>query len=352
MLNNDEIIDAIKKKEIEITISFELNDNNICKLNEEKSIISTSLSNNIYSDRLKLTMGPIIKKLNSKHVPHKYRFKSHPNCFDLSKSGNTYYINPGESITILTNEKIKLNGKYSCLIIPRVSMSDVGIVVTPAYIDPYYHGLLRLHLTNFSNQIFKINTLESIAQCFFFRINEIKSPSFKENFATKSVFYGQTWKEIYESDRDPFPIKKQSICVDKKLKFKETLINIICILKKSLPIISIAGNTLVLLLAIYSYKLKFDRYFSIVEQIKDFTNKSASEIIIEAGQFYGEKTIEVSCKKSEIITILLDNNDVHYKILSSDTEDVCTIIFSYYLATTLPEDCEIDFSYTIIRSIN
>ena len=64
MLTNDRIIKAINDKEIEIAVAFGLEKGNPILYESEKSILITSLKENLYSDRLKLTLGPIIKVLN------------------------------------------------------------------------------------------------------------------------------------------------------------------------------------------------------------------------------------------------------------------------------------------------
>ena len=108
MLSNIRIIKAINDKEIEISVAFGLNDGRLDLYNSEQDLLNSSLKENLYSDRLKLTMGPIVKVLGKKSINPKYRFKTTNDCYDLRKSDNKYVINPGESIIVLTNEKIKL----------------------------------------------------------------------------------------------------------------------------------------------------------------------------------------------------------------------------------------------------
>ncbi|MEY8391903.1 hypothetical protein AALA98_11110 [Lachnospiraceae bacterium 45-W7] len=220
MLGNEEIKKVITDKEIELTVSFGFKDGMPTQYETEQDLLSTQLKDNLYSDRLKLTMGPIVKVLNQKLVKSKFRFKATRDCCDLRKSNNKYTINPGESIVILTNERIKLNGKYACLIVPRISMSDVGIVVTTAYVDPYYNGVMRLHLSNLSDKSYELTFLETIAQCFFFELPDYVPEKFEEEFSMKSVFFGQTWNGILNSDRNPFPTKKESANVDRLSNIK------------------------------------------------------------------------------------------------------------------------------------
>lgn len=351
MLSQDKIIEAICSDEIEISISFCYDEGKLVFYESEQKLLSSPLKDNLYSDRLKLTMGPIIKVLNRKRIKPKYRFKSLPDCFDLRKSDNKYIINPGESITVLTNEKIKLNGKYACIVIPRISLSDVGIVVTTAYVDPYYHGVMRLHLSNLSDQTYELSSLEAIAQCFFFELSDNVSKVYKDEFSMKSVFYGQTWKGILSSDRNPFPIKKQSVIVDKFLSLKNQINIIGSYIKQHSLIFMFITNLIVILSGYAAFKQEFTQYTTAMQQIEDFLEPTATEIVINAGELHGEKEIVVPYEKSDIVSVLSNNDEIQYKILSSDVKSETKIIFSYSLSSPLAENYELNFTYVIIRRI-
>lgn len=66
MLSNEKIRKALDDKEIEIAVSFEFKEGTPTSNEIEKDFLSSSLTDNLYSDRLKLTMGPIVKVLNKK----------------------------------------------------------------------------------------------------------------------------------------------------------------------------------------------------------------------------------------------------------------------------------------------
>lgn len=296
-------------------------------------------------------MGPIIKVLNRKRINHKYRFKSLPDCFDLRKSDNKYIIYPGESITVLTNEKIRLNGKYACIVIPRISLSDVGVVVTTAYVDPYYQGVMRLHLSNLSDQTYELSSLEPIAQCFFFELPNLVSVIYKDEFSTKSVFYGQTWKGIENSDRNPFPIKKQSIVGDKFANLRYQMDLIISYIKRHSIVFLVVTNLFAILCGYVAFKQELSQYTSVTSQIENFLDPTATEIIIDAGKVYGEKEIIVPYKKADIVAVLSNNDEIKYKILSGNVEDETKIVFSYSLSSVPVDNYEINFTYVIVRRI-
>ncbi|CCY67287.1 deoxyUTP pyrophosphatase [Clostridium sp. CAG:678] len=351
MLNNDEIKRAIKQKEIELKISFYLKDGKILQYEKEKDFLSSPLKNNLYSDRIKLTMGPIVKVLNKKRINSKYRFNGKKDLYDLRKSNNKYLISPGESIIILTNERIKLNGNYACIIVPRISLSDVGVVVTTAYVDPFYNGVMRLHLSNLSDKTFELSTLEAIAQCFFFRLSDSVSIEFKDDFPTKSVFFGQTWSEILDSNRTPFPIKKDSSNVDKFSNLKYQLSIICAFLKKHSIIFIIITNIVAIACGYAVFKQQFKEYTYVATQIQDILKPTSSEIVILPGETYGEKEIVIEHSKSEIISVLCNNDDINYKIISGNKENETKIIFSISLSSAPVNKYEINFSYIVVRSI-
>lgn len=352
MLSNKTITNALNNKEINITISFSLQNGVPTLYESEQDILSSPLKNNLYSDRLKLTMGPIIKILNKKAINPKYRFKGMINCYDLRKSDDKYIINPGESIIVLTNEKVELNGKYACLIVPRISLSDVGIVVTTAYVDPFYYGLMRLHLSNLSDKAYELTTLESIAQCFFFELSEEVPEMYKEHFSEKSVFFGQTWNGILNTGRKPFPTKKDSASIDRFVNFKYQLNILWSIIKKHSLIFVFFTNIFILLCGFSAFKQQFEKYTDAIKQIEEYSTPASSEIIINAGEKYGEKEITVNCEKSDIVSVLCNNDEIHYKILSGTVENKTKIIFSYSMSSTFTDEYEINFTYIIIRRIN
>lgn len=351
MLSQEKIIEAINSGEIEISISFCYDEGKLVFCETEQKLLESPLKDNLYSDRLKLTMGPIIKILNRKRIKSKYRFKALPDCFDLRQSDNKYIINPGESITVLTNEKIRLNGKYACIVIPRISLSDVGVVVTTAYVDPFYQGVMRLHLSNLSDQTYELSSLEAIAQCFFFELSDTVSEIYKDQFSMKSVFFGQTWKGILSSDRNPFPIKKQSVIVDRFLNLKNQMNLIGSYIKQHSLIFMLITNLVVILCGYAAFKQEFMQYTTAMQQIEDFLEPTASEIVINAGELYGEKEIIVPYEKSDIVSVLSNNDEVQYKILSSDVKSETRIVFSYSLSTASVENYELNFTYVIIRRI-
>ena len=351
MLNSQEILTAIQNKEIEITVSYGIKNGIPFRYDTERSLLKSEAATNLYSDRLKITMGPLVKVLDKKGVSKKHRFKSNDRIFDLSTSGHKYIIRPSESIIVLTNERIKLSGKYACLVVPRISLSDVGIVVTTAYVDPYYDGLMRLHISNLSDKTYELKTLEAIAQCFFFEFSTPVSNKFKEQFSSKSVFWGQTWNGINGTDRNPFPTKKSSTQEEKFSYFKYQCALIWEFIKKHSILFMIITNIFVLAAGFSTVKQSFEEYSTAVNQISTSLEPMTSEILIHAGCDYGEKEITVDIPKSDIVSILCNNDDIHYQVLSGVAPDVSIIRFSCSLDNPSENSYEFGFTYAIIRRI-
>lgn len=349
MLSDERIRKAITSSEIQVKVTFGWEKDKFVQYSKEKSLFSSSSAKNLYSDRLKLTMGPIIKVLDKQPVQKKFRFKTFKDCHDLRKSGYKYIIKPGESIILLTNEQIRLNGKYACLVVPRISLSDVGIVVSTAYVDPYYFGLMRLHLTNMSERPYELTALESIAQCFFFEMSNIVSTKYQEEFSAKSVFYGQTWLGILNSDREPFPTKKESVEEERFEGLKYAWNTIVAFVKRNAILSLIILNAAVIFGGFMTFQNTLNSYKNQVEQISNWLDPIASEITIDEGETKGEKKIVVSCPKADIISILLNNDDVHYEISSGSSSDETEILFTFELLSPASSKYEMNFSYVIVK---
>lgn len=351
MLNINQIKKAIEDNEIRIYYSFIKNEKGkIERLQNEKTFSELpEFSDYLYSDRLKVTLGPVLKILSNKKVDSKYRFKNIDFCYDMSKSSDTFVLNPHQSIIILTNERIELDGKHSVLIIPRVSLSEVGIIVAPAYIDPYYNGLLRLNVSNNSDTPYELKTLEVIAQCFFFDSVDEVDMSYKNEFSQKSAFVGQNWKSIFNEDRAPFPVKKS----------KKYTIPILYTIKKMIVSIFNFLNKYALLTTMFTVisvlvinYLNFNTYKENTDKIMSNFASDSTEIRIEAGETYGKQEITVKCKKDEILSVICNNDDIKYEIKSTNDDQKVEIIFKYFLESPSSSEYKVDFSYTVVKRID
>lgn len=350
MLNDNQIMKALNNGDIHILYYFYRGEHGeLLNYGEEKNFNDINeFKDYLYSDRLKVTLGPVVKKLSNKKVSRKYRFNAFYDCYDMRKSSNKYTIKPGESIVILTNERIELDGKHSVLILPRVSLSEVGIIVTSAYIDPYYSGLLRLNVENNSQSPYELKALETIAQCFFFELPDQVNLEYEKNFSNKSVFIGQNWKALLTEDRLPFPVKKNKKYVNPFFYNVKNVFSIIYnFLNKNAMFAALISA---LLLGMAGY-VSFNNYKENTEKIIENYQSKSAEIIIPPGDKIGEKEVNIDINKDDIITILCNRNDIKYEIFSGNQPNKCNIVFTYELKSTQTNKTEIDFTYTIVKKV-
>lgn len=345
MLNENQIRQAINTNEIGINYYFKKRGTQIEVVDKTFDDYGGDL---LDSNRLKITLGPIIKVIN-KRVKKKNRFKNRKDCFDLSTNNNEYILAPGETVIILTNENVSLDGKHAVLIMPRVSLSEVGIILTPAYIDSYYQGILRLNVQNNSKYPFKLSTLEVIAQCFFFDFNGDIVPQLRQQaFARKSVFFSQNWKNIYESDADPFPTKKKQVLTNPVKDFFTSCFKYIYNFFNDNAVVASAVALITGALIFYNTA---SNYVKKVDKINDNFISNSSEIEIQPDANYGETSVIINCRKDEVIGVLCNNNNVNYNITSYGQDNV-EIIFSYQIEQTSKTKQRIDFTYTVIKKID
>lgn len=57
MLSDINIFESLKNNEISISVSFYKNGNELCMYTQEMPLLQSGSATNLYSDRLKLTMG-------------------------------------------------------------------------------------------------------------------------------------------------------------------------------------------------------------------------------------------------------------------------------------------------------
>ena len=100
-----------------------------------------------YSSHLHLTTGPVFQSHHRKRVGGRTSLQHYPHCFDARKEKQIVF-EPWETLTILTNERIELDGTTAALVTPRVTNNDSGLILSTAYIDPYYAGIMRVVISN------------------------------------------------------------------------------------------------------------------------------------------------------------------------------------------------------------
>jgi len=164
-----------------------------------------------FGDRLSLTLGPLVLSHTYGWRRGRRRYKGRPGIFDLRESNGKIIIQPGESVTVNSNEQVTLGGHTAALTLARLSHATAGLVLAASYIDPHWDGLLVLQMTNCSSRPFELSFGEKFAVTRFYDVTGSLPPDFQRHFARKSHHYGLSWDRILASDADPFPLRKQPV---------------------------------------------------------------------------------------------------------------------------------------------
>lgn len=217
MLSHKEIEKRVRETEVKISYAF-LPDSNGCiqfypdeclvDLDQPDSEATRFFVAQLFSDRLRITLGPIVRTHDPYLSSKRPAFGSRPNCFDIRSTGDVLTLEPFETVSVASNERVTFGSKTGGLILPRLSNADAGIVLTVAYIDPYWDGILQMVLTNITPQRQQLRLLDTICQCVFFSIDGDVDQVFRDRFPRKSHHYGQNWRKILVEDGDPFPLRK------------------------------------------------------------------------------------------------------------------------------------------------
>ena len=165
----------------------------------------------LFSDRLNLTLGPIVKSHDKRFYSSRQCFRSRTGYTDIRANNGILYLAPHETVSIATNERIILGASTFALILPRITLGDAGILLNVAYIDAFWDGTLQLVLSNSTTSTQQLSLLEPIAQCLFFNLLEPADNRFRQSFPAKSHHYGQTWHKILDEDAEPFPLRKRPV---------------------------------------------------------------------------------------------------------------------------------------------
>ena len=166
MLSYDEITRELEKQTIKVCPSFFRTDSGeidfVADVHEQYGVdpettakVSPYHKKELIGNRIQLTSGPLIMPLSRKGMPKKYRFGNYKHIADLRKHHkfNKYFIlEPGESLVTLTNEWVSLESNRAAVIVSGVGNYKKGLAITTTLVDPCWKGLLRLLVTNVSNE--------------------------------------------------------------------------------------------------------------------------------------------------------------------------------------------------------
>jgi len=218
MLSHTKIEQRVRDGEIRIAYSFLPNDKGEVlfvdpdapvDLDKPDSAATRFFQSRLFSDRLGVTLGPVVRSHSPLAGLKRPKFRGLPDTTDIRDSAGVLALQPFETVSVASNEHITLGGKTAAMIIPRITNADAGIILAPTYIDAYWSGTLQMVLTNATQHIQHLRLIEPIAQCFFFALGSAVDPAFKQRFPSKSHHFGQNWHKVLREDGDPFPRRKR-----------------------------------------------------------------------------------------------------------------------------------------------
>lgn len=162
--------------------------------------------------RWHLTAGPLYRSMN-KTITSRYnseiarsKFRDDPDFYDARNNiRNEFTIFPNETLQIFTNEWVMFPPDLGCIVVPTVRNNDKGLILSTAYIDPNFKGILRVVVRNVSDEQQVMKVLQPLAQCIFFQLDEladtfINLADYSKSLNHKSGFYGLTWNRIIDSE--------------------------------------------------------------------------------------------------------------------------------------------------------
>ena len=141
-------------------------------------------------------IGFLVKTLSQKRwVNPKHIFEERDGIINLlSIKNRTYFLKPGESVLLYTNEYIEFGDKYFGLILPKTRLVTDGITITTAYIDPKWKGLIQLIATNNSGVKQRLKSGGEIANLVLIEGNRALGDL---NHLTEGRHYGMTWNMVF-----------------------------------------------------------------------------------------------------------------------------------------------------------
>jgi deoxycytidine triphosphate deaminase len=220
MLSHTQIDERLYNKQIQLWYSFLPDDSDaraVFKYYREEQRVDLSqpeepatrfFLRNRYSTHVHLTAGPIIQTHHNLRIKDRRSNRHYQNCYDVLEQKKIVF-EPFEVLTILTNERIALDGKTVALVTPRVTNTDAGLLLATAYIDPFYQGIMRVIMCNLTSSRQTLRVLEPLAQCFFFDLSTGVAESYARTFSNKSSYYALDWARVLEGDGEPFPRRKK-----------------------------------------------------------------------------------------------------------------------------------------------
>lgn len=151
--------------------------------------------------KIRLHVGFLARTLSEKKwIYPKYLYNNRDGIIDLRcLKERKYKLLPGESVILYTNEAISLGPNYFGIVFSRVSLEEIGLVVSPSYIDPNWTGILQLIVTNNSEGILLLQEHCEIANLVIFKMDVREN----DTINNRDNYYSVTWETICENPTFP-----------------------------------------------------------------------------------------------------------------------------------------------------
>lgn len=124
----------------------------------------------------------IIKDFNELNItPFSYDLSMGGQVFSIQKpkdgvkplsAEKPYPLQPGETVVVITAEKIAIPHAYSATVWPRFNMVKRGVFQSMVKIDPTWHGHLAIAMSNLSPAIVELKYGKAFATLLFYELSE------------------------------------------------------------------------------------------------------------------------------------------------------------------------------------
>lgn len=269
---------------------------NACIIEEPMSVPELRFfAKQLKDHRLVLTVGLLVKSLSGNLIDRKKRFGENELIADLRTLKDGYFIRPGESVLILTNEWIKLDQKNSIQIISKVSNYAKGLSVTASFVDSQWKGLVQLMITNLSSEPHPIKMGDEIASAFFYELNG-ELTALGDDHAKDADHSGRDWFSIIQDCDDPFSIKKPE---KKPPSFWQNMLSFIKF-NRTIFLWVISGSLLGFIgKTVFSAYQHYSQMNTEIKILKSKTIETGqASILIKKGQTTPEKELEIELNRN------------------------------------------------------
>lgn len=109
----------------------------------------------------------------------------------IKKQLDNFELDPGESILVGLYEKIKIPKNAMGLVMPRSSITRLGITIVPTYMNPEYEGYMPITIINNSKSKIIIKPMTRVVQLILISLSEHPKNTYKN--IPDQKYFGETF---------------------------------------------------------------------------------------------------------------------------------------------------------------